>query len=129
MAKSAWAKDWLTGLSRKKMKALREDLLRNDGALSPDAFPNCDLFDVRSIAAAAGYADPYYFETRVLTDPSSPFHAHPLTTEAGKTIGYATHTNSARAGGEAFRALTDQRRLKNLRQFKTDPSSGNNVKV
>ncbi len=99
----------LTGLAmtrkaRDGLNKLPEEVLNDDGTFDASAFGDCNLFDVRSIAAAAGYRDSRYFIAKVLTNPTSPFHAHPVNAENGRTLTYATHANSAWWGGKQFRA-------------------------
>jgi hypothetical protein len=93
----------LTKKSRNSLCKLPEELLNNDGTFNRSAFQDCNIFDPRTFAAAAGYSDVRYFVSSVLTNPSSPFHAHPIRTENGIVVGYATHTDSAHYGGKKFR--------------------------
>jgi hypothetical protein len=75
-------------------------------------FPDCNLFDVRSIAHAAGFGKQVNnFYARVLTDPSSPLHLHSLRADNGSALSYCTHTDSAIAGGENYRLTALNRKL------------------
>lgn len=96
----------MTGKARNSLVRLPDDLQTTDGQFKPEAFSGCNLFNVRSFAAAAGYGDVRHFVEKVLTDPSSPFHAHPIATETGRIVGYATHTTSAEWGGRQHRQKT-----------------------
>lgn len=97
----------MTPKSRDSLSKLPEKFLKDDGTFNAATLGDCNLFDIRSIAAAAGYRDVRYFIAKVFADPSSPFHAHPINCdETGRVMLYATHSNSADWGGREFRAKT-----------------------
>ena len=108
-----------------RLADVSEDLLLDDGSLDPEKFPDCDLFNVNTIAAVAGYS-PEWFEKEVVTDPSSPFHLQKIQNAQGNTISWATHANSAEWGGTEFRKETEKVKRANLKQF-TDVSGGANL--
>lgn len=108
MAKNKWKLDPLAGLTKKQLGELPDQYLNRDGLLERAALEDCNIFDIRTIAAEAGY-EPRYFRDVVLCHQSSPFHMHAISAEKadgskGRTLLYATHIDSARAGGEQFRA-------------------------
>ena len=83
-----------------------EYLITPDDRFDTSRYPECDLYDVRSIAAAAGYLDWRYFRDQVITAPGSHFHAHGICGHNGCVLTYATHTMSAAHGGNVHRAAT-----------------------
>lgn len=108
MAKAPWKRDAVSGLPIKRLDGLDRPFLVSSGGINPSAFRGddgvqCDVFNVKSMAALAGYT-PVYFENVVLRDPL--FHTVPIKTLTGKTIGYATRAESAMIGGEMIRART-----------------------
>jgi len=110
MAKNRWKRDPLTGLTRKQLEDLPGRYVTRDGLFNCAALPDCNLYDVRTIAAEANY-DARYFRDVVLTHSGSPFHVHKISAEnadgsKGRILVYATHTDSAHAGREQFRAAT-----------------------
>ena len=113
MSKRNWSRDPLTGLP---------ETVDVTGDLR-ERYPDCDLFSVNSITAAAGYGRRYYFEGLVEANPKL-FHAHPVRDVNGRTVTLATATNSAQAGGANLRNHAAAAHRLNLKQFKTDPSSG-----
>ena len=117
MARGPWVRCPWTGISKRKLKQIGETFLYDEGGFNPETYPDCDIFDVRSFAAAAGYKDVPHFVTTVVTDQSSPFHARQIRTESGRLLSLATDTTSAEAGGIAFRKLTSEKRKKKLKQF------------
>lgn len=115
MARGPWGKCPLTGISKRKLSTqVGETILCDDEVINPEVFPDCDIFDVRSFTAAAGYKDVAYFVDVVLQD--SACHAIPVRTESGRSLGFATNTISAEAGGKAYKKKTDAKRIKNLKQ-------------
>lgn len=84
----------------------------DDGDINPSRLPDCDLFNVSSIAAVAGFADPRYFAQVVLRKPQTLFHYRTeiLRDEDGREVGrvFATHANSAEVGGKALREMQRQ---------------------
>jgi hypothetical protein len=75
------------------------------GGIDPSHYPDCNIFNVNTLAFEAGFADTRDFMRRAL--PSSVWHAHKyeLRDCGGKFLGtlFATHVDSARAGGEIWR--------------------------
>ena len=122
-----------TGETKRVINNLDDSFQTNDGSFNPESFSDCDLFDVRSIADAAGFKDWRDFRDRILTDAGSWWHVYKETFRVKRADGgvefatiYATASNSAAAGGELYRAYqTEQRRA---RVF-TDVSSCSVVKV
>ncbi len=102
MPKGPMKRDPLTGVSLGRIgRDLPEEDLTLEGMFDRIKLPDCDLFCVRSIAAATGYSPQYLMKT-VVTDPSSPLHLHKIRGENGLTI-FATSTQSAQVGGVVFR--------------------------
>lgn len=99
MSSGRWYRNGLTGLPE-SVDANQQDVRR---ALTM----GCDIFCVRSFAAAAGYKSPRYFVANVLTDPGSLFHAVPIRDVEGRVISWATRTESAAAGGERARVVAN----------------------
>lgn len=89
-------------------------------------YPDCDLFCVNSVAAAAGYKTPSHLEAMIEANPEL-FHAYPIPDARGVTVTLATATNSAQAGGKNLRAKAREahRAAGRKHKPKTDPSSGN----
>jgi len=112
MAKGRWLRCPVTEIP---LGRLPDQYQKADGSFDTSSFPDCNIFNIRSFAAAAGYRDPRYFRDVVLTDPSSPFHAHKLYgfTEKGAqvVVGFFTHVDSAQWGGEQHRENTLARQL------------------
>jgi len=106
MAKNRWKRDPTTGLTKTEMSRVPEESLTDDGRVDMRAYLDCNIVKPQDFADAAGYKDARYFIDMVLTDPSSPFHAHQLKDVNGKTLRYLTHIDSARAGGERIRRET-----------------------
>lgn len=106
MSKGEWRRDRLTGLPVALVARCDERHLDDAGRIDVSSWSDCDLFDIRSIAAVAGYADWRYFETVVLEGTDQPFHVHriPLYSIDGDWLAtfIATHTNSAQAGRAAL---------------------------
>lgn len=125
MSKGPWKarpRCQITGLLIRDVQRLEEEYLNNDGTFNTAPLSDCNLFDVRSIASAAGYSDSKYFIETVIADPSSPLHLHELCDEElGKPLVLATHSNSAAWGGKEWRAKT----LKDQTGY--DPTSGTSV--
>ena len=75
---------------------------------------DCDVFNISSAAALAGYKHPQRFRDVALSDPV--FHRHEVRDPEGRLVTIATHSNSAAAYGEQLRAAKTQVRRANLRQ-------------
>jgi len=117
-----------TGERKAVIDNLDEPYKAQDGGFNPNAFPGSNLFDIRSIAAAAGFKEWRNFRDYVLTDTGSWWHAHKHTFTVYRPDGgteraviYATATNSAVAGGEMYRAFQKEQRIARSRVF-TDVS-------
>lgn len=119
MSRDKWKRDPLTGISVKKLRST--DYANHYGEFKAHEFSGCNLFDVRSIAHAAGLSRPDNFK-RALTDTSSHFHLHALKDDDGKVLSYATHVDSAFAGGESYRQAAKARMFAGKKP--TDVSSG-----
>ena len=106
MSKGPWRRDALTGLPMTLVARCDERHLNDAGHIDVSSWSDCNLFDVRSIAAAAGYADWRYFKRVVLKRSDQPFHVHriALYDADGRRLAVVigTHTNSAQAGRVAL---------------------------
>jgi hypothetical protein len=109
MSRGQWKKCSNTGIPLHVMVRAAEEFLTFEGEFDPGQLGRCDLFDVRSISAAAGFKDHRYFSKTVLRHPESPFHTQQveLSDERGNDLAtvIATHTNSAEFGGKMWREL------------------------
>lgn len=112
MSKGPWKRCKISGISLVKLRGT--DYLSDTGEFKTWWFSDCDLFDVRSIAAAdpdEGFTRVDDFLKRVVTDPSSPIHLHQLINDDGHGIGYATAQNSAERGWKNYRSAAKARQL------------------
>jgi hypothetical protein len=87
-----------------------KDMIGSDGNVDLSRWLDADIFDVNSFAAAAGFRDARYFVAHVLYHPKTPFQYYPITlvdAVSGHDLltTYATHQNSAAAGGEVWRSM------------------------
>ena len=108
MSRGKWRRCPATGISLARLEKVSEEYLTPDGHFDPRRLPDCDLFDVRSVAAACGFRNWRYFQTRVLVHPECPIHVHRLRLaddETGQFVAeiVATHQNSAVDGGAMWR--------------------------
>ena len=108
MSTGSWLRDQRTGIKASLLDRCDKKLIGSDGNVDVSLWPDSDMFDVTSFAAAAGFSDTRYFVTYVLNHPQTPFHCHKVfLTDAisgGKLATlYATHQDSAVAGGEMWR--------------------------
>jgi hypothetical protein len=110
MSKGSWQQCPYTGMPRSILDRTSDDQTTNNGYFRTNQLPDCNLFDVRSIAAACGYRDHEYFRRFVLTHPNCPIHVQrvPLVddetdTRLGEII--ATHQNSADYGGRIWHEM------------------------
>ena len=109
-----------TGERKAVIDCLEEPYIGPDGKFDREAFPGCDLTDIRSISAEAGFKDWKYFRDKAITNAGSFWHVHKHTFEVHRDDGstklatiYGTVSNSAAAGGELYRAFqTEQRRAR-----------------
>jgi hypothetical protein len=88
-----------------------DEYLDAEGNFDRGLLPDCNLFDVRSIAAVCGFRDRAYFRDIVLPHPDCPIHVHRIVLRDQKTgnrveVVYATHQNSADFGGQMWREMT-----------------------
>ncbi len=119
----------MTGVSIKKLNQSSGDLLGLDGAFDTSIFPDCNVFNIGSIAAFCVYKDLAYFRDVVLPHSDSQIHFRKLVLIdelTGKRLGeiYATAQNSAVAGGVMWRTMKKhEARDRELAQM-TDTSSG-----
>ena len=119
-----------TGLSRRQLDDLGEPAKGPDGKFNPQAWPGCNIFNPNSMAAAAGFKEPSYFRDKVL-GTSSLFHLfqhhdYEVTDDGCEkpfTV-YATHVNSLKAGGDAWREIQHQNARARGLAAKTDVSAG-----
>ena len=108
MSKGVWTRCPISGISMAKLE--QTDFLSAGREFKTWLFPDCDVFDERSIAALAGFGERIdNFKARALAPGSSYFHLHPLTDDDGRVLGYATHTTSAGAGAAAYRGAAKAR--------------------
>lgn len=102
MSSGRWYRNELTGLP--------ESVDANQQDVRHGLRMGCDIFCVRSFAAAAGYRSPRYFVAKVLTAPGSLLHAVPIHDTDGQIVTWGTRTESAVAGGESARASANAAR-------------------
>lgn len=129
MSKHPWRRCSVSDISLAKLQfsdAMRDDETGIDTSL----FPDCDLFNTRLIAQAAGFGQRVdHWSTRALC--GSFFHLNPITavnsTGHEYVIGWATHTQSAQWGGLEYRKAARDRQLAGKRV--TDVSGGANLAV
>lgn len=110
MSKGRWKRDPLTGITLAKLADADECYLTDDGNANIAGLEDCNVFCVNSIAALCGFEDVRHFRDKVLIDPNCPIHVHTIALTAAESTSvvatiYATHTNSARAGGESWHAM------------------------
>ena len=121
-----------TGLNKRMLDDLYEPAKGRDGKFNPAAFPGCNIYNVRSMSAAAGFKGPDYFLKNILLSTSSLFHVveYPFdwVDDDGEvhwdTI-YATHTDSAEAGGKAWRDYQKDEARNRANTGRTDTSPAN----
>src|SRR5687768_15933685 len=107
MGKGRWKRDPVTKLTAQQLSELPEELLTTDGTrVDLRSYSDCNIFTPHALVEAADYSDETWFFNKVLTDPSSPFHAHQIKNENGDVVRYFTHTHSAEWAGKQFRATT-----------------------
>lgn len=113
-----------TGERKAIIDDLDEPYKAQDGGFNPDALPDSNLFDIRSISAAAGFKDWRYFRDYALTDTSSCWHLHKHTFTVQRRDGggeraeiFATATNSAAAGGDIYREIQKKKRRARIPVF------------
>lgn len=108
MSRGSWERDPATGIPVARLLGADSPYVE-DGLFKREFLPDCNVFCVRSFAAAANYQDAAYFENVVLADPQSPFHYHKVVVKdcSGRIIAVvrATHQNSAQHGGAAYRQM------------------------
>jgi hypothetical protein len=112
VSKKAWRRCPVSGISLAKLQF--SDALRDDGAgLETALYPDCNVFAEREIAEAAGFGRVDHWKARALC--GSFFHLRPITAidADGRVyrVGWATHTQSARWGGEKYREAARARQL------------------
>jgi len=103
-----------------------EEYLTHEGGIDVGHLDDCNLFTLRDFAHAAGFSNPVYFRRRVLEHPASTFHFYKecVRDSSGSYVGtyYATHVNSADAGGRTWRQMQTQ--AARQRVSWTDQTSG-----
>jgi hypothetical protein len=107
MSNGSWKCCPYTGLPRVRLERGSDVPVTLEGFFDTSRFPGSNLFCVASIAAVCGFKDVAYFRDHVLQDPDCPIHFHKMAVvdeRTGRRIGeiYATHQNSAVAGGEMW---------------------------
>ncbi len=110
MSNSSWKCCPYTGLPLVRLERGSDVPITADGFFDRSRFTDSNLFCVSSIAAVCGFKDTAYFRDRVLQDPDCPIHFHKIVVvdeRTGRRIGevYATHQNSAVAGGEIWHSI------------------------
>ncbi len=110
MSNSSWKCCPYTGLPLVRLERGSDVSVSADGFFDTSRFPDSNLFCVSSIAAVCGFKDTAYFRDRVLQDPDCPIDFHKMAVideRTGRRIGeiYATHQNSAVAGGEMWHSM------------------------
>ena len=110
MSNGSWKCCPYTGLPRVRLERGSDVSVTADGFFDTSRFTDSNLFCVASIAAVCGFKDTAYFRDRVLQDPDCPIHFHKIVVvdeRTGRRIGevYATHQNSAVAGGEIWHSM------------------------
>lgn len=118
MSKQKWIRCPVTDLP---ISQIPDKYLTHAGAFDTRSYSDCNLFEMRSIAAAAGYQDWRYFRDVVVTGTHSHFHFYQVHDNNGRLVTVATRTTSAEHGGKVHRAETLAAQ-KNIRL--TDVSSG-----
>jgi hypothetical protein len=109
MSKGPWKRCPYTGMSMALMCRAKEGFLDWEGFFDYTPLPDCNLFDVRSFAAAAGFETKRHFVDYVLSCEGTPFHFYRLsiTDDEGHQLFdvFATHVNSAQVGGQFWRQM------------------------
>src|SRR5262245_16588544 len=126
MSKGPWKSCPRTGISLRKLR--HSDVpVTDDGLFDISSLPDCDVFNVASIASLCGFKDVAYFRDVVLARPDCPIHIHRIqlkddaTSRRNGTI-YAAHTTSAAAGGKMWFVMRAREQ-----QCRFDISSGSNI--
>jgi hypothetical protein len=113
VSKKAWRRCPVSGISLAKLQF--SDALRDDGTgLDTAVFSGCNVFDERAIAQEAGFGHRVdHWKARALC--GSYFHLYRITAIDPDghvvTIGWATHTQSARWGGQKYREAARSHQL------------------
>ena len=107
MSKGPWNCCPYTGLPLVRLERGSDVPTTPEGFFDTNRYPDSNLFSVASISAAGGFKDVAYFRDHVLKDPDCPIHFNKMVVvdeSNGRRIGeiYATHQNSADAGGEMW---------------------------
>jgi len=134
MSRKKWKREPLTGVSIKQLEVT--DWLSFSYEFKAKAFPDCNVYDVSTIANLAGFSRPDHFKSRALTDNSSYFHLHPVVSDEEKLLAYCynrkekiltycTHVDSAKAGGEAYRKAANARMKAGKKITDVSGGSGN----
>ena len=131
MSKCPWKRCPYTGISLVKLHNSNAPLTE-EGHFDVTSLPDCDVYDVSSIAALCGFHDVPYFRDVVLANPDCRIHCHCISLiddAAPRRHGtiYATRTNSAIAGGEMWRSMQSAEARTRALAYKFDVSSGCNI--
>ena len=110
MSKESWKYCSYTGLPLNRLARGSDVPVTPEGFFDTNRFPDSNLFCVASIAAVCGFKDVAYFRDHVLQDPDCPIHFHKMRVvdeRTGLLIDevYATHQNSAVAGGKMWHSM------------------------
>lgn len=110
MSKESWKRDPRTGLPVSVFDRCDLRYVDDRGQFDVARYPDCNVFNVASLAARAGFRDPRHFRDKVLLHSQSPFHVHRIEVRDdmdGRYLAtvFATHANSAEAGGKMWQAM------------------------
>ena len=116
MSKGKWIRCATSGLPQKRVEDLGPEYLDADDNFDPAKFPDCNLFALNSVAAAAWASGTHAsaMVQRMLGDPR--FHHYEIRDVAGNLIGIPTHEHSAQAWGRMDAVDRQANSLANLRR-------------
>ena len=126
MSRGKWQRCPYTGRPLRILSRANEEALTWEGYFDRSNVPDCDLFDVRSIAAVCGFRDVAYFVGHVLPHQDCRIHIHRvplLDAETGELIVevVATHTTSAQVGGGWWHDMQRRRARERATTHSTRP--------
>ncbi len=110
MSNGSWKCCPYTGLPLVRLERGSNVPVTPEGFFDTSRFSDSNLFCVDSIAAVCGFKDVAYFRDHVLQNPDCPIHINKMRVvdeRTGRLIGevYATHQNSAVAGGKMWHSM------------------------
>lgn len=115
MAKKRWKRDPVTGLPKKRIEFLPDSYLDREGNFDTTPLPNCNIWNVSSMAAIARFT-PAHFESEVITNPGSFFHMHIVRDEFGRRVTFASNVSSVYYGADKYREAMTHRRIETLKR-------------